>query len=217
MQAIFRRRGDSGFTLVELLVVIAIIGVLVALLLPAIQASREAARRTQCKNNLKNIGLSVHNLIDAYKSFPTGGAIRFQPSNFFFMTPTRNQILICVKRRPNGPLKQGLGWLYQILPYLEAGPIKNIVRSGQLTGLAIPLYNCPSRRVPTFGPAMGGTGFQLVDMPRLSRARPRSEIGDTEFNKYLADTHPSYPQFTSKQAEVFWGCLGCPPSGRGAV
>ncbi len=102
------RKGKLGFTLVELLVVIAIIGVLVALLLPAVQAAREAARRIACTNNLKQIGLALHNFHDAYKTFPAGGIDNgANPA----------------AQRFNVPSGVEHGWLVFLLPFLEQQPL----------------------------------------------------------------------------------------------
>ncbi|QDU96904.1 DUF1559 domain-containing protein [Lignipirellula cremea] len=96
-----RRR--QGFTLVELLVVIAIIGVLVALLLPAVQAAREAARRSQCSNNLKQLGLGVHGFIDQNKKLPPGVVDN----------------LLSSTSGANGAVLNGWSWGAQILPFME--------------------------------------------------------------------------------------------------
>ena len=135
---------SKAFTLVELLVVIAIIGVLVALLLPAIQAAREAARRTECNNQLKQIGLSILNFHDAMKVFPTGGSITVGPPD---NTGPRIQDYV-INGRPLGPEKQGVAWGYQILPYLEQGSLYNITNSAQLNSSVVSVYVCPSRRTP---------------------------------------------------------------------
>ena len=137
------KRKREAFTLVELLVVIAIIGILVALLLPAIQAAREAARRTQCRNNLKNIGLAIHNFHDTYKFFPTGGTFP-NPDIDNYLRDTGTQANKVLRKGPaNGPLEQGLGWLYQILPFLEEGSVQSLIHQDQLAKVPIELYNCP--------------------------------------------------------------------------
>jgi len=107
-------RTRVGFTLIELLVVIAIIAVLIALLLPAVQSAREAARRSQCTNNLKQIGLALHNYHTAQNSFPTGVAASNNPWN-----------------ASNGcsALVTWNGWSVHamLLPYLEATPVYNSI------------------------------------------------------------------------------------------
>src|SRR5438093_8879655 len=105
-----KRMRLSGFTLIELLVVIAIIAVLIALLLPAVQMAREAARRTQCRNNLKQIGMAWHNYIDVYKVIP----------------PTQNWSF----EFDWGSNQTRGGWWSQktfLLPYLENAPMYNSI------------------------------------------------------------------------------------------
>ena len=134
-----------AFTLVELLVVIAIIGVLVALLLPAVQAAREAARRAQCKNNLKQIGLGMQNHVSAQRVFPTGGN---NPNPNIRNYTTGPTVGTSGSGQPNGAGKQGLSWPYQILPYLEQGALRGIVDQALLQDQSVPGYYCPSRRSP---------------------------------------------------------------------
>ena len=167
-------RRSSGFTLVELLVVIAIIAILIGLLLPAVQQAREAARRMQCMNNLKQIALALHNYHDTYKRFP------FTASGFRtpFVVGTRHT------------------WNEFILPYIELAPAYNMINfnidnvagtNGTLLGsMVLAHQKCPSNpyagsfttilgnpfrelsattslRIPgqaaNYGPSMGPTGY----------------------------------------------------------
>src|SRR5437764_13246883 len=122
-----RRTLRPGFTLVELLVVIAIIGVLVALLLPAVQAAREASRRTKCQNNLKQWALAMHTFNNTYNAFPY----------FTQATPNRQT------------------WAPFVMPYLEQGNLVSAYTLGThwynapnlaVTQLTLPIFSCASDR-----------------------------------------------------------------------
>src|SRR5687768_15832329 len=136
------RRPKSGFTLVELLVVIAIIGILVALLLPAVQSARESARRTQCKNHLKQIGLAFQNHHDVQLFFPTSGW-----GWNWVGDPDAGY----------GAEQPG-GWAYNTLSYMEFENIRLIGAGepsatkknslGKMIQIPVPTYHCPSRRTP---------------------------------------------------------------------
>jgi prepilin-type N-terminal cleavage/methylation domain-containing protein len=149
-----RRLGKAGFTLVELLVVIAIIGVLVALLLPAVQAAREAARRSSCVNNLKNLSLATHNHHDILNRFPPGCA--------------RDQA-------PFGTHATGAGWgsswKVYLLPYIEQTALhskwvfdgtnsgyQNANNMPLVNRMTLKIYRCPSSPLPEFYTASNNAG-----------------------------------------------------------
>ena len=166
------RRSHHAFTLVELLVVIAIIGVLVGLLLPAVQAAREAARRMQCSNNLKQIGLALHNYHDSRKTFPPGYISNLDTAG-----------------NETGP---GWGWTSMTLPHLEQAPlferinfslaIENPVNS-LVRVQSIPTLLCPSDPAPHLWMTKRrslSTGAELGDVCEVASANYVGVFGTSE-------------------------------------
>jgi prepilin-type N-terminal cleavage/methylation domain-containing protein/prepilin-type processing-associated H-X9-DG protein len=159
------RRSPGGFTLIELLVVIAIIGILIGLLLPAVQAARESARRTQCSNNLKQLGLACHHYHDAQQVLPSG---YLATATYPATTP-------------------GWGWGTLLLPYLEQGPLYQSIdprlpvehaNNAAAVRTYLPGFLCPSDQVPSEAFAITNASGSL-----LANAAPSSyaaSVGDDD-------------------------------------
>ena len=177
----------SGFTLIELLVVIAIIAILVALLLPAVQQAREAARRSSCKNNLKQIGLAMHNYHDIYNTFPmgishhrAGCALASGDGNGFYVTnwETRfgswNWQAMIAPMIEQGALYDAVGVSRQ-----EAHTALNTAANRTLLQTPVAVLNCPS----DFGPAVNSTTER-----RPTQSDGSSQVSMAKSN-YVASHH----------------------------
>jgi prepilin-type N-terminal cleavage/methylation domain-containing protein len=213
MPAVPRRRRRSGFALIELLVVIAIIAILIALLLPAVQQAREAARRTSCKNNMKQIGLAMHNYHDVYSTLPMGANSQIY-GPFVAILPQLDQ--------------ENLQNLYDFdLYYTDPANLDAINQS-------IPVYLCPTMTLPrsipdtvcdepggpgSYGASMGTSefigdglfaGYNGFTDPRPIRFRDITD-GQTntimigEFNYQLDDYLWSAFSCAAKDGEIRYG------------
>ena len=174
----------SAFTLVELLVVIAIIGILIALLLPAVQAAREAARRMQCTNHFKQMGLAVHNFHDARKGLPPVGPISNQPSIYIQLFPYMEQTTLYEMASQAAMMRAPVPWGYEMNC---AWPWYYYLSESEKTGFAISTYFCPSRR-------SGGQYFQNDANPTFGG--PRGDYAVVISKRYdIRDYH-------------WWHCYG---------
>ncbi|MDR0611397.1 MAG: DUF1559 domain-containing protein [Planctomycetaceae bacterium] len=228
----FARSSRFGFTLVELLVVIAIISVLIALLLPAVQAAREAARRMQCSNNQKQIGIALHNFVDTHTKFPCGVTMGYNPNNKTEWHTTRmatsnadGAIGWGVRLLPfieNAPLYDDIvqkftnaGWGSNLVTDWNAGPI-NLVGS-EICATVIPTWVCPSctrgsvlSEDPQRHKLAKGNYVGLMGPWRVGQGNRRDVCGFSSYSKDTGDTFDNnrYKTLTQRQASCVNGDYG---------
>jgi len=165
-----RRRRQRGFTLIELLVVISIIGVLVGLLLPAINSAREAGRRAQCQNNMKNVGLALAQFSTAKNSFPNSGIFFEDLTKVNPQDPTTSSIYLAINLQSSpGPLSASAlvytwarSWVVAILPYLDQQDLANAWDlEGQFNAIQTP--NTAASEASNF--TIGSTSLAILRCP----------------------------------------------------
>jgi prepilin-type N-terminal cleavage/methylation domain-containing protein/prepilin-type processing-associated H-X9-DG protein len=197
-----RRWGGPGFTLIELLVVIAVIAVLIALLLPAVQSAREAARRAQCTNNLKQIGLAIANYDSSLGCFVSGYVSATGPLALFGV-PGYNPD---PASGDNGP---GWGWLALLLPYIEGGTLYSAINvnlptwvphNSTAVTIQLAVYLCPSANNP--GPTCSMVDANQVVLPVANQQFARANY---QYNQGWNDS--SMPA-TVNEEDAFKGCNG---------
>jgi prepilin-type N-terminal cleavage/methylation domain-containing protein/prepilin-type processing-associated H-X9-DG protein len=141
-----------GFTLVELLTVVAIIGLLVGLLLPAVQVAREAARQTVCRNNLKQIGLAFHSYHESHRTFPSGARRQDRPNWRYDLLPGLEQLPLHQALDMNGQWRSACS---EASTYGQQKLSSNLI----LVGLVLPVFECPSSTLSSAPQAANGAGF----------------------------------------------------------
>lgn len=148
-------RGRNGFTLIELLVVMAIISIMVSMLLPAVQNARETARRTQCQNHLKQMGLALHSYHDVHLCFPPG-SIAANPSSVVVdcgSTDSFDAVDVWGEASSTSNGTHGTSWMLRILPQIEQSNVfkkwdfsQSVLTNESVARRNLPLFYCPSRR-----------------------------------------------------------------------
>ncbi|RIK74988.1 MAG: hypothetical protein DCC67_15885 [Planctomycetota bacterium] len=199
-------RRVAGFTLVELLVVIAIIGVLVALLLPAIQAAREAARRSQCANNMKQVGLALLNYEGANKHLPPGCLMEEGSAWTAYLLPfieeanTKNLSKIGENRQFNNQ------WGYPGGPYDDSSKLPPQYQNVRLVETVIDTYRCPSAGLPEHQIDVSSDGYYVMKRSPVSYIGVATGLQTRQYDS--GDTYFLCGQVSPPGAEHYQGADG---------